>query len=121
MRTRRSAVSGTDGSNDGWLVVVAAIAGAAAMWFYARSFRRGQAALALVAGLAWASTTICDGQNFLSADDGSEFEGVAQVGWSLNLAIGGSVALVVVGAIVTLRDRQHGTVPEAPAPPLLPE
>jgi len=84
-------------------------------------FRRGQAALALVAGLAWASTTICDGQNFLSADDGSEFEGVAQVGWSLNLAIGGSVALVVVGAIVTLRDRQHGPVPEAPAPPLLPE
>ena len=72
-------------------------------------------------GLAWASTTICDRQNFLSADDGSAFEGVAQVGWSLNLAIGGSVALVLVGAIVTLRDRQHGPVLEAPAPPLLPE
>jgi hypothetical protein len=41
MRTRISAVSGTDGSTDGWLVVVAAIAGVAAMWFYARSFRRG--------------------------------------------------------------------------------
>ena len=120
MRTRISAVSGTDGSNDGWLVVVAAIAGAAAMWFYEWGFSRGWAALALVAGLAGAATTICDRQNFLSADDGSEFEGV-QVGWSLNLAIGGSVALVVVGAIVTLRDRQHGPVPEAPAPPLLPE
>ena len=59
---------------------VAAIAGAAANVVLRAEFQERMGSTALVAGLAGAATTMYDCQNVLRADDGSEFEGVAQVG-----------------------------------------
>src|SRR5262245_36247760 len=54
-------VGGTDGSNDGWLVVAVAVLGALA--FYAIRKFRGSAILALLGGIAGIAVTAYDRSN----------------------------------------------------------
>src|SRR5690349_14762235 len=74
-------VSGTDGSNDGWIVVIAAILGA--LLFYGMRANKAAGIWPLLAGLVGAATTIYDRQHISSEiSKGGEFaRAIAQVGW----------------------------------------
>jgi hypothetical protein len=73
-------VSGTDGSNDGWIVVVIAVASAALFGWKRES--RAAGISAVVGGALTALVTIYDRQNLTPrSDDGELREGLVQVGW----------------------------------------
>jgi hypothetical protein len=106
-------VSGTDGSNDGWLVVaVAAIGGGL---YYAMRRRRDAGVWPLLGGLAGLAVTAYDRENLQAA---GVFAGVLQVGWGLNLALIASVSMAVAGvfAIIQARRSAPAAVPPATAP-----
>jgi hypothetical protein len=91
-------VSGTDGSNDGWLVVGVVVVGGALV----AGTRRYRAAgiWALLAGLAGAAVTLYDRhdvQNRIKSA-GAFAQSVASVGWGLNLALIASISLAAAGA-----------------------
>lgn len=104
-------LSGTDGANDGWLVVGAAVIGAAALVLYDRAYAawhpRAHLAWALgvlLAGAGGAAVTIYDRGDVTDAANENTSELVTlQVGWGLNLAMGASIVLGVVGLIALLR------------------
>jgi hypothetical protein len=90
-------VSGTDGGNDGWLVLVAAIFGASAFAVY-HGGHRLPALVACLAGVCSAFVTIHDRRNLSTAIEGDTGGLVAvDVGWGLNLAMVSSLALAAVG------------------------
>src|SRR5438270_335621 len=80
-------VSGTDGSNDGWLVVAAAVIGG--LLYYATRDSRGGAVWALIAGIAGIAVTLYDRSNVQNALDksGAFAQALVQIGWGLNLAL----------------------------------
>jgi hypothetical protein len=92
-------VSGTDGSNDGWLVVAAA-AIAALLFFLLRNQARA-GLWPVLGGVAGAAIALYDRHSFTSAVDqgGVLAHAVAQVGWGLNLTILASVSLLVAGVV----------------------
>lgn len=97
-----TSVSGTDGSNDGWVVVVAAVVGAGGLLAYSRG-KRLAGAVPLVAGIVGLATTVYDRDNVNDALDETESSLVAaQIGWGLNLALGASLVLAVVGLVALL-------------------
>ena len=110
-------VSGTDGSNDGWLVVVAAIVGGIGLIRRAATTGRGAALLATTAGIAGTVVTIHDRNQVTNVGSGS----LVQIGWGLNLALLASVALAVVGAVLLFSKSQQTPTqyssPAAPPPP----
>ena len=93
-----SGVSGTDGANDGWLVVGAAVVGAGV---FALMRERHTAGLwTVLGGLAGAGVTIYDRQTVSSKiDELGEFQGLAQIGWGLNLAMVASISFGVAGLV----------------------
>jgi hypothetical protein len=107
-------VSGTDGANDGWLVVGAAAAGAACLFAYSRGARI--AALGtLLAGVGGALVTIYDRNKFTDAADESTSDlANIQVGWGLNLALGASVVLAIIGLIALLGNQSAPGMQAAP-------
>jgi hypothetical protein len=118
-----ASVSGTDGANDGWLVVIAALIGGACFILYSRRPGLLLPLVAAIAGGAGTVVTIYDRRNLTSADDGSEFTGFVQVGWGMNLAMSASVALVGVGVFAfVLQGQMRGwrRSGSAPSPPPLP-
>ena len=108
-------VSGTDGSNDGWLVVAAALVGGGAV--LAAQVRDSQRwpIVALLAGVASGWVTWSDRRNFQDRADEVD-EGIVQVGWGLNLALAASVSLVVAAAVIGERRRKRGLVAAEQAP-----
>jgi hypothetical protein len=110
-------VNGTDGSNDGWLVVACAALAAVALFFYARSRARKLAILNILLGAAGGAITIYDRHDITTSDADT---GLVQVGWGLNLALAGSVALAIASAALVARVRIH-TPPGTDAPPTSPE
>lgn len=95
-------VSGTDGSNDGWLVVVIALA-SAALFAWKRDTRKA-GIWAIAGGAIGAIVTIYNRQNITSspeeAGEAGEFmEGLVQVGWGLNLAMIASISLAITGIV----------------------
>jgi len=95
-------ISGTDGSNDGWIVAGVAVAGAASLIAYAHGPRIAALGAAL-AGAAGGAVTYYDRNNITDASDASTTDlAVLQVGWGLNLAMGASVVLAVVGLVALL-------------------
>ncbi len=102
-------VGGTDGANDGWLVVLAAAAGVGALILYDRAYaawRPGQhligAVGTMLAGAGGAAVTIYDRGNITdTANESTSL--VVQVGWGLNLAMGASIVLGAIGLIALLR------------------
>ena len=92
---------GTDGDNDGWLVIaVAAVAIAIFLW-QRRTPRAGAATLA--GGVLGAIITIYDRSNVSdAAADLGQAGDLVQVGWGLNLAIVASISLAVAGVVWVL-------------------
>jgi FtsH-binding integral membrane protein len=92
-------VNGTDGGNDGWIVVAAAVVGGV---IFARKREQRAAGLApLLAGAVATITCVYDRQNVSDAisEAGAFGEALAQVGWGLNLALLASISFAVAGAV----------------------
>lgn len=106
-------VGGTDGSNDGWLVVAAAVIGG--LLFYVLRERRAGGVWALLAGGAGIAITLYDRSNVQNAiDNGGAFtQALVQVGWGLNLALAASVSMAVAAVVYLMQARQA----EQPLPP----
>jgi hypothetical protein len=107
-------VGGTDASNDGWGVVVAAVVGAAALVLYWRGRTvliggtllgaRTWAVLTVLAGGASAALTIVDrGDVTDAANENTSALVDLQVGWGLNLAMAASLVLAIVGLVALVR------------------
>jgi hypothetical protein len=98
-------VSGVEGGNDGWLVIAAAVSGAAAVyWAVSRDALAGGAA-AVVCGGVGAVVTLVERGQVESAGFGPF---TAEVGWGLTLAMLASFSLVLAGIAVffgALRER----------------
>jgi hypothetical protein len=111
-------INGTDGQNDGWAIVGLAIGGAGALLLY-RQKGRLWALGTLAAGALGALVTIYDRGNITDLANENESEFVAlQVGWGLNLSMGASIALAVVGAVALLGNQSApGMRTAEPAPP----
>jgi hypothetical protein len=93
-------VSGTDGGNDGWVIVVAA-AVSAGLFLWARD-QPFTGFGAIAAGLLGAIVTISDRRDLTAADDGNELaDGLVQIGWGLNLATVASISLAIAGIVWT--------------------
>jgi hypothetical protein len=92
-------VNGTDGSNDGWIVVGAAAVGGGL--FLARREDRGAGVWPVLAGLVGAATTIYDRHHISStiSDAGPIAQALAHVGWGLNLAMVASISLAIAGGV----------------------
>jgi len=112
-------VSGTDGSNDGWLVVAGAVLAALALWAYSRSTTRWLPIVNVLVGAAGTAITLYDRHEITTADDDAGiFNGVVQVGWGLNLALAGSVAVAVASIALAAAGRVHGDATQSsPAAP----
>ena len=115
-------VGGTDGSNDGWLVVIAALAGGGL--FYATRGTRGAGVWALVAGIGGLAVTIYDRNNVQNAIDkgGALTQALASIGWGLNLALAASASMAVAGLVWAARAEalEAGIPAPASAPPVVP-
>jgi hypothetical protein len=96
-------VNGTDGSNDGWVVVVLALA-SAALFAWKRDTRKA-GIWAIAGGALGAIVTIYNRQDITSSPDeegeaGEFIQSIAvQVGWGLNLAIIASISLAIAGIV----------------------
>jgi Protein of unknown function (DUF2510) len=108
-------VGGTDGSNDGWLVVAAALI--AALVILARREKASAGVWAILAGVAGAGTTIYDRSNVSSAisDAGPLAQSVVQVGWGLNLAMVASISLAIAGLASFAKSRAASSSSEPTA------
>ena len=107
-------VSGTDGSNDGWIVVTAALVGGAVFLWKRETKRAGLAAIA--GGVLGAITTIYDRSNLKdAAAEGGEFGNLVQVGWGLNLAMIASISFAISG-VAWLRKYEQETTPPVQVP-----
>jgi hypothetical protein len=101
-------VSGTDGTNDGWLVVgVAALGG---LLFYRARGRRSGSVWAFLCGAVGVAVTFYDRQNVQhKIDSGGLFvRAIAHVGWGLNLALLASVSMVIAAAVSEAQHRRSG-------------
>jgi hypothetical protein len=92
-------VGGTDGSNDGWLVVAAAALGALIFSLQRNSQRSGL--WAVLGGIAGAGVTIYDRENVSSAiqSGGALAQALVQIGWGLNLAMIASISFAIAGVV----------------------
>ena len=106
-------VSGTDGSNDGWIVVAAAIFGGV---LAAITYKNREAGLCgLIGGVAGFSTAIYDRNNVQDKirQGGALLRSVASVGWGLNLCLFASTSLAI-GGLVWLFTMRSDDVSETP-------
>ena len=112
-------VSGTDGSNDGWLIVVAAGVGAAL--FYVRRSSRTAGVWPVLAGIGGVIVTLYDRSNIQDKihQGGALLQAVAQVGWGLNLALAASASMAIAGVVVwaqSAKDEPASTSTPSPPP-----
>jgi hypothetical protein len=110
-------VGGTDGSNDGWLVVAAAVVGG--LLFYVARGHRSGGLWALLAGIAGIAVTLHDRSKVENAiNEGGEFaRALAQVGWGLNLALAASVSMAIAGLVYLFQQTRAQPPLARPAPP----
>jgi hypothetical protein len=112
-------VGGTDGSNDGWLVVAAAVIGG--LLFYVTRRHRAAGVWAFLGGIAGVAVTLYDRSNVQDAiDRGGLFaQALVQVGWGLNLALAASVSMSLAAAVSwwQARELEQPLPPPASAPP----
>jgi hypothetical protein len=97
-------VSGTDGTNDGWLVVAAAVVGFLFILGQRRSRWFGLGTL--LAGALGTAVTLYD-RNALAdgSDEVGGFASLVTIGWGLNLAVLASMSLAFY-AIVSLQNAE---------------
>lgn len=104
-------VSGTDGSNDGWVVVVAAGIGAASLVASLVKDSIRLMLLAFLAGVASAGVTWYDRHNAQETiGDTGDTELFAQIGWGLNLALVASIGMAI-SALVLCEAQGEGFAP----------
>jgi hypothetical protein len=110
-------VGGTDGSNDGWLVVAAAALGG--LLFYTLRGSRGAGVWALLGGVAGVAVTLYDRSHVQRAiDKGGLFtQALVQIGWGLNLALAASASLALAGAVYAFQTREQEPEHEQELPP----
>jgi len=112
---------GTDGSNDGWLVVAAAAI--SALLFYARRTHGAAGVWGLLGGIAGLAITLYDRTRVQNAIDegGAMAQALAQVGWGLNLALAASASMSVASSVYLWkkREQQRPLPPPASMPPPL--
>ena len=113
-----ASVSGIDGSNDGWIVLGAAVVALVALLSFAREPGGGKILLCVLAAIAGAATTIYDRHNISSAinQGGDLARALAHVGWGLNLAMIASVSLGIASLVLV----QVSATPEAAQQPVAP-
>jgi len=104
-------VSGTDGSGDGWFVVVAAILAVLALLGAARRESAGLAAVASALGLASAAICIWDRHDFQFENE----SGLATAGWGVNLAAITSIGLAIFAALLIKRRPRGQAAPSSDA------
>jgi hypothetical protein len=107
-------VSGTDGGNDGWLVVAAALI--TGLLFIAARRNKGAGLLGLIGGLIGAFVTIHDRSHVSHAisSGGALAQALVRIGWGLNLAMIASISFAVAGLIWLLAIDSDGR-PTSPA------
>jgi hypothetical protein len=100
-------VSGTDGSNDGWLVVAAAVIGG--LLFYATRTSRSAGVWALLGGIAGIGITLYDRSHVQHAinQGGALARALVQIGWGLNLALAASVSMTIAAAVYLYNSREQ--------------
>jgi 4-amino-4-deoxy-L-arabinose transferase-like glycosyltransferase len=103
-------VSGTDGSNDGWLVVGAAAVGALFLWARARSRSRGPCLVIGLVGGGALAVSVHDRTHI------SNLNALISVGWGLNLDLVASALLVVMAALLMVYRGDFEEVPVAVEP-----
>jgi hypothetical protein len=112
-------VSGTDGSNDGWFVVVIAVVAGAVFLWKRETARAGFAAI--VGGVLGASVAIYDRSNVKdAASEGGELGELVQVGWGLNLALVASISLAISGVVWILKFEEEPSSALQPGEPVEP-
>jgi hypothetical protein len=96
-------VAGTDGSNDGWVVVAAAGVGAGLC--YAARASRAAGVWALLGGIVGFAVTVYDRGHVQTAINrgGAFAQALAHVGWGLNLALVASISMALAGVAVLLQ------------------
>ena len=109
-------VGGTDGSNDGWLVVAAALIGG--LLFYATRSSRSAGVWALLGGIGGIAVALYDRSHLQNAIDhgGPLARALVQVGWGLNLALAASVSMTIAAAVYWLMAREQEQEQEQPFP-----
>jgi hypothetical protein len=92
-----ASVSGTDGHNDGWIVIVIALLGG--LFVYGRRESRDAGIWALLIGGIGVAATLYDRHNLSSAISQAGAFGavIAHIGWGLNLSLFASVSLAASG------------------------
>jgi hypothetical protein len=122
VRVAGHAVPGTDAGNHGWIVLAAALAAAAVVWFR-RTTRSAGVYVAALAAVAFAAVVYDRSHLGDLIGGGTVVTAAARSGWGLEVALAGSISLAVAGAAWALT---MGSVPwgwlEAtpPAAPLRP-
>jgi len=110
--------NGTDG--DGWIVILAALAAAGALWRYWFVRTRVWLVIAFLGGVAGVATTVIDRINLQDVIDRSPFGGLLRPGWGIYAAMLGSASLcAAVAALWVLRAEPTAATP-APSPPAQP-
>jgi hypothetical protein len=111
---------GTDGSNDGWLVVAAAVV--SGLLFYATRTHRAAGVWGLLGGIAGVAITFYDRSKVQNAidDGGAMAQALVQVGWGLNVALAASASMSVASAVYLWKQRElERLLPPASMPPPL--
>ncbi|MES1246188.1 MAG: zinc ribbon domain-containing protein [Actinomycetota bacterium] len=110
-------VSGTDGGNDGWAVIVVGVI-VALLVYGGRRVRNGGWS-ALIGGIGGAAITIHDRSHLSAAinQGGSFTRALVQVGWGLNAAMIGSISLAICGVLWLLTWTSADLDDELPEPP----
>jgi hypothetical protein len=113
-------VSGTDGSNDGWIVFAAAVIACVLVLLMRRSRLAGL--WALLAGGIGAGVTIYDRNNVSNElSKGGEFaQSLVQIGWGLNLAMIASLSLSIAGLIWMLALKSQPSAVQPDTSPITP-
>jgi hypothetical protein len=93
-------VSGTDGSNDGWVVIVLAVLAGLFVWGYAYNGSTGLCVLTALAGIGAFATALHDRRRVTHAS------ALIQVGWGLNLDLVASAVLVVMALVLASRSKR---------------
>jgi hypothetical protein len=118
-------VGGTDGSNDGWLVVAAALVGG--LIFLAARTQKSAGIWPLLGGIAGVAVTVYDRNHINDVSNGNALaSALVQIGWGLNLALIASVSFGIAGLAWLLQGRQADaqasrlTAPTSPPPTTVP-
>ncbi len=109
-------ISGIDGSNDGWLVIVVAVFAALFAYPATRYRSRGVHGLTLLTGAAGVAITAHDRHNIHNRLGGGAVGRLAHVGWGLNLALLASLSLIAAALVLLAVTSTATPVEEAPVP-----